>query len=144
MPRKTRIEIEGGLYHVITRGNDRKNIFHAREDHDKFLQLLNTQKNKLPFYLYAYCLMTNRLHLLIERREDDIGRIMRRVLTGYTQKRKSKYRMPDPYSLGKSPPTSCCSTKRNALPRTISNFSSRPSRVSPKKKSASSRHSSKA
>ena len=74
MPRKTRIEIEGGLYHVITRGNDRKNIFHAREDHDKFLQLLNTQKNKLPFYLYAYCLMTNHLHLLIERRDEQCSR----------------------------------------------------------------------
>ena len=144
MPRKTRIEIEGGLYHVITRGNDRKNIFHAREDHDKLLKLLNAQKNKLPFYLYAYCLMTNHLHLLIERREDDIGRIMQRVLTGYTQKRESQYRMPDPYSLGKSPPTSCCSTKRNAPRRTTSNSSSRLSPASRKKKSASSRHSSKA
>ena len=35
MPRKTRIEIEGGLYHTITRGNGRKDIFHAREDQRK-------------------------------------------------------------------------------------------------------------
>ena len=28
MPRKTRVEIAGGLYHVLTRGNDRKTIFH--------------------------------------------------------------------------------------------------------------------
>jgi hypothetical protein len=62
MPRKTRIEIEGGLYHVITRGNGRQDIFHSREDHDKFIQLLIAQKHKLPFYLYAYCLMTNHLH----------------------------------------------------------------------------------
>lgn len=92
MPRKTRIEIEGGLYHVITRGNDRKDIFHSREDHDKFLQLLMSQKHKLPFYLYAYCLMTNHLHLLIERREDDIGRIMQRVLTAYTQYYNRRYK----------------------------------------------------
>ncbi|MGD9631100.1 MAG: transposase [Pyrinomonadaceae bacterium] len=92
IPRKTRIEIEGGLYHVITRGNGRRDNFHSREDHDKFLQLLMAQKLKLPFYLYAYCLMTNHLHMLIERREDDIGRIMQRVLTAYTQYYNRKYK----------------------------------------------------
>jgi putative transposase len=92
MPRKTRIEIEGGLYHVITRGNGRQDIFHSREDHDKFIQLLIAQKHKLPFYLYAYCLMTNHLHLLIERRGDDIGRIMQRVLTAYTQYYNRRYK----------------------------------------------------
>jgi hypothetical protein len=56
MARCTRIEIEGGLYHLITRGNGRKNVFHSREDHDKFLQILIAQKHSLPFYLYAYCL----------------------------------------------------------------------------------------
>ena len=50
------------------------------------------QKHKLPFYLYAYCLMTNHLHLLIERREDDIGRILQRVLTAYTRYYNRKYK----------------------------------------------------
>ena len=81
MARKSRIEVEGGLHHLITRGNDRRDIFHSRMDHEKFIQLLMTQKQRLPFYLYAYCLMTNRIHLLIERRADDIGRIMHRVLS---------------------------------------------------------------
>lgn len=40
MARKARVEIEGGLYHVITRGNARRDIFHSREDHAKFLLLL--------------------------------------------------------------------------------------------------------
>lgn len=92
MPRKTRIEIEGGLYHLITRGNDRKDIFHSHEDHAKFLQLLLMQKERLPFYLYAYCLMTNHIHILIERRTEDIGRIMHRVLTAYTQYYNRKYK----------------------------------------------------
>ncbi len=92
MARKPRLEVEGGLYHVITRGVDRRDIFHSPEDHQKFLALLATQKEKLSFYLYAYCLMTNRIHLLIERLTDDIGRIMHRVLTGYTQYYNRKYR----------------------------------------------------
>jgi putative transposase len=91
MARKPRLEVEGGLYHVITRGVDRRDIFHCPEDHQKFLSLLAIQKAKLPFYLYAYCLMTNHIHLLIERRVDDIGRIMHRVLTGYTQYYNRRY-----------------------------------------------------
>jgi REP element-mobilizing transposase RayT len=92
MARKVRIEIEGGLYHVITRGNDRQNIFHSPDDHAKFLSLLTRIKEILPFYLYAYCMMTNHVHLLIERKADKIGRIMHRLLTGYSQYYNRKYR----------------------------------------------------
>jgi putative transposase len=92
MARKPRLEVEGGLYHLITRGVDRRDIFHSPEDHQKFLALLAVQKTKLPFYLYAYCLMTNHVHLLIERMTDDVGRIMQRVLTGYGQYYNRKYR----------------------------------------------------
>jgi len=67
MPRPLRAEVQGGLYHIIARGNNRQNIFHAAEDFKKFLSLLAVQKAKLGFYLYAYCLMSNHFHLLIER-----------------------------------------------------------------------------
>ena len=50
MERKAWIEIEVGLYHVITRGNDRKDIFHSIDDHAKFLSLLARIKELLPFY----------------------------------------------------------------------------------------------
>lgn len=92
MARKPRLEVEGGLYHLITRGVDRRDIFHSPEDHRKFLALLAVQKEKLPFFLYAYCLMTNHVHLLIERMTDDVGRIMHRVLSGYGQYYNRKYR----------------------------------------------------
>lgn len=92
MARKARVEIEGGLYHVITRGNDRQDIFHSDADHQKFLALLAVQKGRLPFFLYAYCLMSNHVHLLLERRTDNIGRIMHRVLTGYSQYYNWRYR----------------------------------------------------
>jgi REP element-mobilizing transposase RayT len=75
MARRPRIEIEGGLYHVIARGNARRDIFHSREDQLKFISLLEKAKQKLGFHLYAYCLMTNHLHLLIERRIGDVGRL---------------------------------------------------------------------
>jgi REP element-mobilizing transposase RayT len=92
MARRPRFEVEGGLYHIIARGNNRQAIFHSDEDYKKFLFLLGVQKQKLPFYLYSYCLMTNHFHLLIERQVDTIGHIMLRVLTGYSQYYNRKYR----------------------------------------------------
>lgn len=76
MVRKARAEVEGGLYHVITRGNNRRQIFNSPADYEKFLLLLAVQKTKLPFFLYAYCLMTNHVHLLLERQASAVGRIM--------------------------------------------------------------------
>src|SRR3989442_8289098 len=92
MARKTRAEVEGGLYHVITRGNNRRQIFHSPGDYEKFLSLVAVQKVRLRFFLYAYCLMTNHVHLLIERQADTIGRLMHRVLTGYSQYYNRRYR----------------------------------------------------
>lgn len=92
MARKPRIEIEGGLYHIVTRGNNRQLIFSSDDDYLKILSLLDQQKAKLPFYLYAYCLMPNHIHLLLERRQDPISRVMHRVLTGYSQYHNRKYR----------------------------------------------------
>jgi putative transposase len=87
-----RIEVEGGLYHIITRGVARQDIFHDADDHARFMKLLAALKERLPFYLYAYCLMTNHIHLLVERMTDDVGRIMQRLLTGYAQYYNRKYR----------------------------------------------------
>ena len=92
MPRKPRIEIGGGLYHVITRGNNRRTIFRWPADYLRFVTILATQKAKLPFYLYAYCLMPNHVHLLIEMQHDPLSRIMQRVLTTYSQFHNRKYK----------------------------------------------------
>ena len=90
--RKLRIEVEGGLYHVNARRDDRRDIFHSKSDHLKFLELLGKKKIRSAFYLYAYCLMTNHIHLLIERQAETVGRVMQRVLTGYSQYYNRKYK----------------------------------------------------
>ena len=92
MARRARVEVEGGLYHLITRGNDRQDIFHSSEDFSKFLSLLAKQKERAAFYLYAYCLMTNHVHFLIERQAETVGSIMQRLLTGYSQYYNRRYR----------------------------------------------------
>ena len=92
MARKPRIEIPGGLYHIITRGNNRKRIFRSHDDYLKFLLSLENQKAKRPFYLYAYCLMPNHVHLLAEMQDDPISQVMQALLTAYSQYHNRKYR----------------------------------------------------
>ncbi len=92
MPRPPRVEFEGALYHVITRGNNRQAIFKDEADYRTFLGLLERGKQKHPFYLYAYVLMPNHVHLLLERQTDSLSRIMQRLLTGYAQYWNRKYR----------------------------------------------------
>jgi len=92
MPRKPRIEIAGGLYHVISRGNNRGKIFRSHEDYLRFTNILGQQKRKTPFFLYAYCLMPNHFHLLIEMQDEAVSRIMQRVLTTYSRYHNRKYK----------------------------------------------------
>ena len=80
MPRKPRIELSEALYHVISRGNNRYKIFGSHADYLKFIDILQAQKLKLPFYRYAYCLMSNHVHLLIEMDKNPISHIMQRAL----------------------------------------------------------------
>jgi putative transposase len=92
MARKLRVEVEGGLYHLIARGNDRQDLFHSPEDRQKFLALLLKEKVRSPFFLYAYCLMTNHIHLLLERQAETVGNIMQRVLGGYSRYYNRRYK----------------------------------------------------
>lgn len=92
MARKPRLEVEGGLYHVLSRGNNRQLIFRTEADYRKMLGLLSMVKMKLPFFLYSYCLMTNHFHLLIERQQATVGQVMHRLLTGYSRYHNRKYK----------------------------------------------------
>jgi hypothetical protein len=59
-PESLGVEVEGGLYHVITRGRlSGQDLFIGMIDHLKFLSLLAKAKSKVAVLLYAYCQMTN-------------------------------------------------------------------------------------
>jgi putative transposase len=85
MARKHRIHFPGALYHVITRGNRRQGVFLDEKDLEKFLAYLSDYKNRYAFQLYAYALMKNHLHLLIEVQENPLNRIMQCLLFRYTR-----------------------------------------------------------
>jgi putative transposase len=92
MPRKPRIEYTGAFYHVITRGNQKQRIFKDPADFQKYLLTLTIYKNRTGSHIYAYVLMNNHVHLLIETGEIPLSKIMQGVNQTYTMYFNRRYR----------------------------------------------------
>jgi REP element-mobilizing transposase RayT len=60
------VEVAGGLYHVIVRGNERRNLFRDDGDRSRYLTRLAFYRENFSFRVLAYCLMDNHVHLAIE------------------------------------------------------------------------------
>lgn len=82
------------VYHVLTRGNNRQDVFEDEEDFRKYLDILLRYKEKYHFKLYHYVLMTNHVHLVIEPSEGggSLSEIMKVINLAYAQHYKRKYR----------------------------------------------------
>ena len=91
MARKPRIQYSGAFYHIIVRGNQRQNIFLEDADRLEYLERLKRYKKKCGFVLYAFVLMSNHVHLLLETPKDPIARIMQMLNFTYTQYFNKKY-----------------------------------------------------
>ena len=91
MSRQKRDRSSTGVYHIMLRGINRGDIFLEDDDKDVFLNILLQKKSKGEYTLHAYCLMDNHLHLLIQEKEDDIARIMKRIGITYVSYFNKKY-----------------------------------------------------
>ena len=92
MARRPRIEFEGAFYHVITRGNQRQKIFKDKDDFLKYLEILFNYKIRYKYFLYAYVLMNNHIHLLIETQETPLSKILQGINQSYTTYFNRKYK----------------------------------------------------
>lgn len=94
MPRTARVAPKENVYHILTRGNNRQNIFKDDSDFEKYLELLYRYKEKYHFKLYHYVLMTNHVHLVIEVTEKggSLSEIMKVINLSYAQHYKRKYK----------------------------------------------------
>jgi len=86
MTRPLRIEFNGALYHITSRGNARQAIFLNEEDFTDFLEILNSVVKRYNFLLHDYCLMNNHYHLLIETPEGNLSKGMRQLNGLYAQR----------------------------------------------------------
>lgn len=100
MPRQPRQTSETGIYHVMMRGINRQNIFEDLEDHARMLmymqQLLeqyDEHGNRLPplCTIYAYCLMSNHVHILLKVHEKEIGDTIKPLAVSYALYFNRKY-----------------------------------------------------
>jgi len=92
VPRKIRELVDGGIYHVFNRGNDRRDLFQNQEDFNYFLNQLLMVKTELVVDLYHYCLMTNHFHLLIQiHKAEALSKLMHRLQLSYARYFKKKY-----------------------------------------------------
>lgn len=85
MPRSAREKSKTGIYHIMLRGIDKRDIFLTGNDYRKFLHYIELAKEKSGFSLLAYCLMTNHVHMLLKEGKEEIGDSIRRIAVGYAQ-----------------------------------------------------------
>lgn len=77
MPRKLRLEFEGAVYHVISRGNYRANVFRHDATKAAFLKCLGEASEKSGWVVHAWCVMSNHYHLCIETPQPNLVQGMR-------------------------------------------------------------------
>ena len=92
MVRPLRIEYPGAVYHVTSRGNDRKDIFKDDQDRESFLHTLHRVNERYNWICHAYCLMGNHYHVLIETPEGNLSIGMQQLNGLYTQGFNKRHR----------------------------------------------------
>ncbi len=91
MSRPLRLEFSGALYHVTSRGNERKEIYLTESDFELFLDVLNAVCTQFNWVVHAYCLMNNHYHLLVETPDANLSKGMRQLNGVFTQSINRKY-----------------------------------------------------
>jgi putative transposase len=85
MSRPLRIEFPGAVYHITTRGNEKKRVFLDDGDRAVFLAILKQVRERFGWLIHSYVLMDNHYHLLVETVEANLSRGMRQLNGIYTR-----------------------------------------------------------
>ena len=83
MARQIRHNVEGGWYHITTRGMGRREIFSCDRDREHFIELLQGLVGRYGIILHAYVLMDNHYHLLIETPHANASRALQWLNVSY-------------------------------------------------------------
>jgi len=85
MSRTPRLEFSGAVYHVIARGNEQRDVFRDDSDRELYLRRLAHYRDRFRFRIYAYCLMSNHVHLALETGPVPLSRIVLALHGSYAQ-----------------------------------------------------------
>jgi len=83
MPRCARLDVPGGFYHLMARGNEKHAIFSDWNDYRNLQERLRRVLAESGEKCLAWCLMPNHFHILLVRGERPLPEFMRRVMTGH-------------------------------------------------------------
>ena len=86
MARPLRLEFAGALYHLTSRGDRREPIFEDDDDRRALLEVLAQALERFEATCFAYCLMGNHYHFVVQTRRPNLSRLMRHVNGVYTQR----------------------------------------------------------
>jgi REP-associated tyrosine transposase len=92
MPRKPRLHVPGGIYHVTLRGNHRQRIFRREADRDRLDEIVQTALARSGARLHAFVWMTNHIHLLVQVGDPPLGSLMQRIGTRFARAMQKKMR----------------------------------------------------
>ncbi|MCL5422073.1 MAG: transposase [Nitrospirae bacterium] len=84
MGRPLRIEYPGALYHITSRGNERKEIYLDEDDRLKFLAILEDYHERYGILIHSYVLMDNHYHLILETPKGNLVQVMQGINGGFT------------------------------------------------------------
>ena len=93
MPRKLRMEYPRAVYHVMSRGDRREDIFKDDADRERFLATLGEACAKTEWQVHAYCLMRNHFHLVIETPQANLVAGMKWLLGVYTKRFNIRHKL---------------------------------------------------
>jgi len=87
MPRTARVIVPNCPHHIVQRGHNRNAVFVCDDDYRYYLENLIEAKHEYGIKVYAYCLMTNHVHLVVEPADSiaSIGYLMKRLAARQTR-----------------------------------------------------------
>ncbi|QCJ44200.1 transposase [Bacillus sp. S3] len=91
MARRIRLWFEGAKYHVTSRGIRKSSLFFEDKDFGRYLAYIEETRERHPFHLHSYCLMSNHTHLQIETLDTPLSSIMKHLNTKYAKYINQKY-----------------------------------------------------
>jgi len=92
MPRRSRFAVDDGIYHVLSRGNNRQYIFKEDADFIEIKKLIRDYKQKYQLAVYHYSLMSSHIHMIIKSPDgESLSKAMKGIKLRYTQYYDEKY-----------------------------------------------------
>lgn len=83
MPRLPRLEYPNAIYHIVTRGDGRRKLFHDPRHYERFTQGLIDEVQRSSWVVIAFCWMPNHIHALIQTPLPNLCKGMQHWLSGY-------------------------------------------------------------